>query len=94
MVESYSPLMQAGEALEHPVIARLAQSYGKTPAQVILRWHVQSGLVVIPKSVTPERIRENSDLFDFVLSEDDMQAIAGMDRAHRIGADPDTADFK
>lgn len=94
VVESYSPLMQAGEALEHPVIVKLAQSTGKSPAQVILRWHVQSGFIVIPKSIKPERIRENVALFDFELSEDDMRAIAGMDREQRIGADPDTASFK
>ena len=93
-VESYSPLMQAGAALEHPVIANLAHTYGKTPAQVILRWHVQSGLIVIPKSVKPERIRENLALFDFELSENDMRAIEGMDREQRINADPDTASFK
>jgi diketogulonate reductase-like aldo/keto reductase len=93
-VESYSPLMQAGEALEHRVIADLAQKYGKTPAQVILRWHVQSGFIVIPKSVKPERIQENIALFDFELSEHDMHAIEGMDREQRIGADPDTASFK
>lgn len=93
-VESYSPLMQAGEALEHPVIAQLAQTYGKTPAQVILRWHVQNGLIVIPKSVKPERISENLDLFDFELSASDMHAIEGMNQDQRIGADPDTADFK
>ncbi len=93
-VESYSPLMRAGEALEHPVITRLAQTYGKTPAQVILRWHVQSGFIVIPKSVKPERIRENLALFDFELSPNDMRAIEGMDREQRIAADPDTARFK
>ncbi len=93
-IESYSPLMQAGEALEHPVIAQLAGSYGKTPAQIILRWHVQSGLIVIPKSAQPERIQENIALFDFELTEKDMRAIAGMDREQRIAADPDTARFK
>jgi diketogulonate reductase-like aldo/keto reductase len=93
-VESYSPLMRAGEALEHPVIVDLAQRYGKTPAQVILRWHVQSGFIVIPKSARRERIQENIDLFDFALSESDMRAIEGMDREQRIGADPDTAAFK
>jgi diketogulonate reductase-like aldo/keto reductase len=93
-VESYSPLMQGGEALEHPVIASLARKHGKTPAQVILRWHVQSGLIVIPKSVKPERIRENFDLFSFELSDDDMAAIAGMDKGKRIGSDPDKANFK
>jgi diketogulonate reductase-like aldo/keto reductase len=93
-VESYSPLMQGGEALEHPVVAGLAQKYGKTPAQVILRWHVQSGLIVIPKSARPERIRENFDIFDFELSADEMRQIDGMDQGRRIGADPDTASFK
>lgn len=94
IVESYSPLMQAGEALEHPVVAKLAEKHGKSPAQVILRWHVQSGFIVIPKSIRAERIQENIALFDFELSDSDMQAIAGMDRGQRIGADPDTASFK
>ncbi len=94
VIESYSPLMQAGEALEHPVIADLARKHDRTPAQVILRWHVQSGFIVIPKSVKPERIRENFALFDFELSEDEMRAIEGMDAGRRIGADPDTASFK
>jgi diketogulonate reductase-like aldo/keto reductase len=93
-VESYSPLMQAGEVLEHPVIANLAQKHGKTPAQIILRWHVQSGFIVIPKSVKPERIRENFALFDFALSENDMRAIEDMDQEKRINPDPDSANFK
>ncbi len=94
IVESYSPLMRAGEALEHPIIVDMAQRYGKTPAQVILRWHMQSDFIVIPKSAKPERIRENIDLFDFELSESDMREIEGMDREQRIGADPDAASFK
>ena len=93
-VESWSPLMQGGEALEHPTVAGLAQKYDKTAAQIVLRWHLQSGLIVIPKSVTPARIRENFALFDFELSEGDMRAIDGMDRGKRIGADPETASFK
>lgn len=93
-IESYSPLMQGGEALEHPVITNLAEQYNKTPAQIILRWHVQSGFVVIPKSVNAGRIRENFALFDFELSESDMHQIEAMDREQRIAADPDTADFK
>lgn len=93
-VESYSPLMQAGEALEHPVIAKLAQRYDRSPAQIILRWHIQSGFIVIPKSVKPERIQENFALFDFELSDQDMQAIEGMDAGKRIGSDPDVASFK
>lgn len=94
IVESWSPLMQGGDALEHPIITKLAQAHGKTPAQIILRWHVQSDLIVIPKSVTPERIRENFAVFDFALSEDDMAAIRAIDEDRRIGADPDTANFK
>lgn len=94
VVESYSPLMRAGEALEHPTIANLAQTYGKTPAQIILRWHLQSGFIVIPKSVKPERIRENIALFDFELSQGDMQEIETMDQGKRIGTDPDVAHFK
>lgn len=94
VIESYSPLMQAGTVLEHPIIADLAQKHARTPAQVILRWHVQRGFIVIPKSAKPERIRENFALFDFALSDDDMGQINGMDRAQRIGADPDTASFK
>lgn len=93
-VESYSPIMRGGEVLEHPTVAQIAQQHGKTPAQVVLRWHVQSGLIVIPKSVTPQRIQENLSLFDFELSADEMRQIAGMDEGRRIAADPDTADFK
>ena len=66
----------------------------RRPAQVILRWHLQIGNVVIPKSATPERIRENIDLFDFELGEAEMGAIAGLDRGERIGADPDTFDLR
>lgn len=93
-VESYSPLMQGGEVLGHPIIAGLAERHGRTPAQVVLRWHVQSGLIVIPKSVTPARIQENIALFDFALSEADMAAIATLDSGRRLGADPDTTQFK
>ncbi|MDQ3856039.1 MAG: aldo/keto reductase [Chloroflexota bacterium] len=93
-IESYSPLMQAGEAFEDQVISALAHKYGKTPAQVILRWHLQCGFIVIPKSVRPERIRENLELFDFHLSDEEMGQIEGLDQGQRIGADPDIASFK
>ena len=76
--------------LEDETIATVAAHHEKTPAQTILRWHLQLGNVVIPKSVTPERIRENIDLFDFELSEDDMAAIARLDAGERIGPDPAT----
>ncbi|RYG62503.1 aldo/keto reductase [bacterium] len=93
-IESYSPLMRGKDALENSVTVELAQKHNKTPAQVILRWHVQSGFIVIPKSVTPQRIRENIDLFDFELSSDEMHSIEGLDAGKRLGADPDTAAFK
>jgi 2,5-diketo-D-gluconate reductase A len=93
-VESYSPLMQGGEVLNDPVIVQLAAMHKKTPAQVVLRWHIQSGLIVIPKSVTPERIVENIDIFDFELSAEDMQLIAGLNADQRVAPDPDKANFK
>jgi diketogulonate reductase-like aldo/keto reductase len=78
--------------LEHPVIGALAAQYGKTPAQVVLRWHMQHGLSAIPKSVRPERIAENIDIFDFVLTADDIAAIDAMDTGVRGGPDPDSVD--
>ena len=91
--ESWSPLGR-GQLLEHPEIARIAARHGKTPAQAIIRWHIDSGLVVIPKSVTPERIVENFEVFDFRLDGDDLAAIAALDdTGGRIGMDPLTADF-
>jgi 2,5-diketo-D-gluconate reductase A len=85
--EAWSPLAQ-GDALSDGTIETVAAHHDKTPAQTILRWHLQLGNVVIPKSATPERIRENLDLFDFELSEDDMAAIARLDSGGRIGPDP------
>ncbi|WP_250291320.1 aldo/keto reductase [Streptomyces atroolivaceus] len=87
--EAWSPLAQ-GALLDDEVIVSLAGRHGKTPAQVVLRWHLQLGNVVIPKSVTPARIRQNIDVFDFELSDTDMGAIAGLDRGMRTGPDPDT----
>ncbi len=87
--EAWSPLAQ-GELLADETIAGIAQRHGKTPAQTILRWHLQLGNVVIPKSVTPERIRENLDLFDFELSDEEMTAFAGLDSGGRIGPNPET----
>jgi 2,5-diketo-D-gluconate reductase A len=87
--EAWSPLAQ-GEVLDDRTIAAVAEGHGRTPAQVILRWHLQLGNVVIPKSVTPERIRENIDVFDFELSEAEMEAIGGLDRGSRVGPDPVT----
>ncbi len=86
--EAWSPLAQ-GELLDDPAIVAVAERHGKTPAQAILRWHLQIGNVVIPKSVTPERIRENLDVFDFELSAEEMTTIEGLDSGHRIGPNPD-----
>ncbi len=91
--QSWSPLGQ-GKLLGHPVIAEIAQKLGRTPAQVIIRWHIQNGLVVIPKSVTPSRIVENFKVFDFKLSAEDLDRLNGLDDAGaRIGPDPKTATF-
>jgi 2,5-diketo-D-gluconate reductase A len=77
-LESYSPL-GSGAVLDNPTIAGIARKHGKSPAQVIIRWHIQEGLVVIPKSVTPQRIRQNLQVFDFALDDEDMQQIARLD---------------
>jgi 2,5-diketo-D-gluconate reductase A len=87
--EAWSPLAQ-GDLLEDGTIETIAAHHERSPAQVILRWHLQLGNVVIPKSKTPERIRENFELFDFALSEDDMAAIERLDAGERIGPDPAT----
>jgi 2,5-diketo-D-gluconate reductase A len=88
VTEAWSPLARA-RVLGDPVITRLADKHGKTPAQVVLRWHLQLGNVVIPKSVTPQRIRANLDLFDFELDEDEMRSLEGLDAGERTGPDPD-----
>jgi 2,5-diketo-D-gluconate reductase A len=85
--EAWSPLAQ-GEVLGDDTLVTIAARHGRTVAQVILRWHLQLGNVVIPKSVTPARVRENIDLFGFELSDDDLAAIARLDVGHRTGPDP------
>ncbi len=91
--ESWSPLGQA-KALDDPTLGAIADKHDKTTAQVVIRWHVQEGLIVIPKSANPRRIEENADVFDFQLDAEDMERIRGLDRPDgRIGPDPDTADF-
>jgi 2,5-diketo-D-gluconate reductase A len=87
--EAWSPLAQ-GDLLEDGTIETIAAHHDRTPAQVILRWHLMVGNVVIPKSATPQRIRENFELFDFELSEDDLAAIERLDSGERIGPDPGT----
>src|SRR5215218_530322 len=91
VTEAWSPLAQ-GDLLEDGTIETVAAHHERTPAQVILRWHLQLGNVVIPKSATPSRIRENFELFDFALSEDDMAAIERLDSGERTGPDPGTFD--
>lgn len=88
--ESWSPLAQGGDGVfDQPVIRELAQKYGKTPAQIVIRWHLDCGLIVIPKSVTPARIRENFEVFDFKLHKDELTAISKLDSGKRLGPDPD-----
>jgi len=91
-IESWSPLGR-GADLSHPTLLRIAADIGRTPAQVAVRWHIQSGIIVIPKSVTPDRIAENARSLDFELTDDQMAAIDAMDANNRIGNDPVTADF-
>jgi diketogulonate reductase-like aldo/keto reductase len=89
VTEAYSPLGQA-MVLEDPAIVAIAQAHSRTPAQVVLRWHLQIGNVTIPKSVTAERIRQNFEVFDFELTDAEMQAINELDSGRRIGPDPET----
>lgn len=90
VTEAWSPIGgQGGSVLSDPTVGALAQKYAKTPAQVVLRWHVQLGNVVIPKSTHPERMAENMNIFDFELADGDMAMISGMDNGQRVGPDPD-----
>ncbi len=89
VTEAWSPLAQ-GQVLDDPAITQIAEAHGKTPGQVVIRWHLQIGNVVIPKSATPRRIAENFDVFDFELSDEEMAEIDALDAGERIGPDPDT----
>ncbi|KQT96642.1 aldo/keto reductase [Sanguibacter sp. Leaf3] len=88
VTEAWSPLAQGGALLSEEAITTIADRLGRTPAQVVLRWHLQQGRVVIPKSVTPSRIAENIALFDFELTGDDLAAIDGLERDGRVGPHP------
>jgi len=90
--EAWSPLGQ-GSLLSNPAVTAVAEAHGKTPAQALIRWHIQLGNIVIPKSVTPERIVSNFDVFDFELSEQDMASISSLGDGTRLGPDPRTFNF-
>ena len=89
VTEAWSPLAQ-GAVLDDEVSTAIAESHGKTPGQVVIRWHIQLGNVVFPKSSTPERIAENFDVFDFELTAEEMASLEGLERGERIGPDPET----
>ncbi|MDQ2755508.1 MAG: aldo/keto reductase [Actinomycetota bacterium] len=89
VTEDWSPLASGGDVLTDATICAIAKAHGVTPAQAILRWHLQLGSVVIPKSVTPSRIAENFDVFGFELTTDEVQAITALDRGFRTGPNPD-----
>ena len=92
VTEAWSPIGHGTGLLEDPTLATIADAAGKTPAQVVLRWHIQLGNVVIPKSVTPDRIQHNIEVFDFELSDADMGAITALGSGQRIGPDPEQFD--
>jgi 2,5-diketo-D-gluconate reductase A len=92
VTEAWSPIAQ-GLVLDDPAIGAVATATGKTPAQVVLRWHIQRGDVVFPKSVSPSRMRENFDIFDFELDAAAMDAVTSLNRDERTGPDPDTFDY-
>jgi 2,5-diketo-D-gluconate reductase A len=88
LTEAWSPIAQ-GKVLDDPTLRRIGEAHGKSPAQVTLRWHLQRGDIVFPKSVTRSRVEENFDVFDFQLGDDEVQAVTALDRHERIGPDPD-----
>lgn len=91
-LEAWSPLMQ-GQLVDHPVLENIARKYNKSAAQIILRWDLQNGVVTIPKSTKEHRMIENSMLFDFELTKEDMEQINALNQNHRVGPDPDNFDF-
>ncbi|WP_170006355.1 aldo/keto reductase [Bacillus fonticola] len=92
-LEAWSPLKQ-GNLLQDPLLQKIADKYGKSVAQIILRWDLQTGVITIPKSVKAHRISENADIFDFELSPEDLAAIDGLNKNDRVGTNPDTFDTK
>ena len=94
LTEAWSPIAQ-GQVLDDPVVVEVASAVGRTPAQAVLRWHVQRGDIVFPKSTTPSRMKENFEIFDFALDDAQMKALSGLDRgeAGRTGPNPDAFDY-
>lgn len=90
ITQSWTPIGRGSDLLDNPVLAGIGDKHGKSPAQVVLRWHTQIGAAPIPKSATPERFRSNLEVFSFDLDEDDLALIAGLNRGTRIGGDPRT----
>jgi 2,5-diketo-D-gluconate reductase A len=90
VTEAWSPIARGGTLLADPIVVALAAKYARTPAQIVIRWHLQLGNVTIPKSVTPARIQENLDIFDFELADDDVATIEGLNADKRRGPNPDT----
>jgi 2,5-diketo-D-gluconate reductase A len=90
ITQSWTPIGRGSDLLQNPVLAEIGAKHGRSPAQVVLRWHTQIGAAPIPKSATPERFRSNLEIFDFDLDQDDLDRIAGLDTGQRIGGDPRT----
>jgi diketogulonate reductase-like aldo/keto reductase len=90
--EAWSPIMK-GKVKDIPLMDTLAKKYNKTPYQIVLRWDLQKGVVTIPKSVNEKRIKQNADIFDFIISDEDMETIDALDKHERIGPDPDNFNF-
>ena len=91
-MESWSPLMK-GKVADIELLQKLSKKYGKSIVQIVLRWNIDTDVIVIPKSVTPQRIKENFDIFDFQLSQEDIEAINQLNKNLRTGSDPDNFDF-
>ncbi|PGL70716.1 aldo/keto reductase [Bacillus sp. AFS055030] len=91
-VEAWAPLMQ-GQLFDNETLLQIANKHNKSIAQVVLRWHLQNGVVIIPKSIKEHRIQENANIFDFELTEEDMNQINSLNQNHRVGPDPDNFDF-
>jgi 2,5-diketo-D-gluconate reductase A len=89
VTQSYSPIDKGGALLREPVVVAAAERLGRTPAQIVLRWHVELGNIVIPKASSPQRLRENLDVFDFALDDEDLAALATLETGERTGRDPD-----